>query len=60
MGITWLYAHNNKNLVKAGTCVKKGQIVDEVGSSGNATGNHLHLEIRRHGKPVNPMIYLDH
>ncbi len=60
MGITSLYAHNNKNLVKAGMCVKKGQIVAEVGSSGNATGNHLHLEIRRYGKPVNPMIYLEH
>jgi murein DD-endopeptidase MepM/ murein hydrolase activator NlpD len=60
MGITSLYAHNKKNLVKAGTCVRKGQIVAEVGSSGNATGNHLHIEIRRHGKPVNPLIYLEH
>ncbi|HSG30345.1 MAG TPA: LysM peptidoglycan-binding domain-containing M23 family metallopeptidase [Thermodesulfobacteriota bacterium] len=57
-GITSLYAHNKKNLVKKGTCVRKGQSVAEVGSSGNATGNHLHLEIRKDGKPVNPLIYL--
>ena len=59
MGITTLYAHNKKNLVNTGACVKKGQKVAEVGSSGNATGNHLHLEIRRHGKPINPVIYLE-
>ncbi|NIP39130.1 MAG: LysM peptidoglycan-binding domain-containing M23 family metallopeptidase [Candidatus Dadabacteria bacterium] len=57
-GITSLYAHNKKNLVKKGTCVRKGQSVAEVGSSGNATGNHLHLEIRKDGNPVNPLIYL--
>ncbi|NIT14634.1 MAG: peptidoglycan DD-metalloendopeptidase family protein, partial [Candidatus Dadabacteria bacterium] len=59
MGITSLYAHNRKNLVNSGTCIKKGQKVAEVGSSGNATGSHLHLEIRKNGKPVNPLIYLE-
>jgi len=58
-GITSLYAHNRKNLVEAGSCVKKGQKIAEVGATGNATGNHLHLEIRNNGKPVNPLIYLD-
>lgn len=58
-GITSVYAHNKKNLVKTGTCVKKGQVVAEVGSTGNATGNHLHLEIRKNGKPVNPLNYLE-
>ena len=58
-GMTSLYAHNKKNLIKQGACVKRGQVVAEVGSSGNATGSHLHLEIRKNGKPVNPLIYLE-
>lgn len=57
-GIQSLYAHNRVNLVEEGRCVRQGDDIAEVGSSGNATGNHLHLEIRKNGKPVNPLNYL--
>jgi len=57
-GMSTLYAHNSKNDVKPGTCVRSGEIIAEVGETGNATGNHLHFEIRKDGKPVNPLEYL--
>jgi murein DD-endopeptidase MepM/ murein hydrolase activator NlpD len=57
-GISTLYAHNSKNDVKAGTCIRAGEILGEVGSTGNATGSHLHFEVRKNGKPVNPLNYL--
>ena len=58
-GVQSLYAHNDKNYVQEGQCVKKGEVIAEVGSTGNATGNHVHLEIIRNGKTVNPLKYLD-
>lgn len=57
-GVKTIYAHNKKNLVRAGECVKAGEIIAEVGSSGDATGPHLHFEIRKNGKPVDPLRYL--
>ncbi len=57
-GVKTIYAHNKKNLVRVGECIKTGEIIAEVGSSGNATGSHLHFEIRKNGKPVNPLKYL--
>ncbi len=57
-GLRTIYAHNKKNLVRAGECVKIGDIIAEVGSSGDASGPHLHFEIRKNGKPVNPLKYL--
>ena len=52
------YAHNRKNSVKAGECVKSGEEIAEVGASGNATGYHVHFEIRKNGRPVDPLEYL--
>ncbi len=51
------YAHNKKLLVKESSIVKAGQKIAEVGSSGTNT-NKLHFEIRRDGKPVDPLRYL--
>lgn len=51
------YAHNNKLLVSEGSWVKRGQAIAEMGSSGT-TRPMLHFEIRKHGKPVNPLRYL--
>lgn len=51
------YAHNNKLLVAEGDAVKKGQVIAEVGSSGTDK-NKLHFEIRKSGKPVDPLLYL--
>jgi lipoprotein NlpD len=51
------YAHNSKLLVSEGETVKAGQRIAEIGSSGT-TRHQLHFEIRRNGKPVDPLLYL--
>jgi len=57
-GLVTCYAHNQKNLVKKDDLVKKGQIIARLGSSGRSTGPHVHFEVRRYGKAVNPMSYV--
>ena len=54
---TW-YAHCSKMYVKAGQQVSAGDVIAAVGSTGNSTGAHLHLEIRINGVHVNPQNYL--
>ena len=54
---TW-YAHTSKMYVKKGDTVKAGDVIAAVGSTGNSTGPHLHLEIRVNGETVNPQEYL--
>lgn len=53
-----VYAHNRSNRVRRGTFVEKGDVLAEVGKSGNATGPHLHFEIRRDRRPEDPLRYL--
>ncbi|CAA0101369.1 Murein hydrolase activator NlpD [BD1-7 clade bacterium] len=48
------YAHNRKILVKEGDLIKQGQKIAEVGSSGTDTAK-LHFQIRKHGKPIDPL-----
>jgi murein DD-endopeptidase MepM/ murein hydrolase activator NlpD len=53
-----IYGHLSRITVKVGQDVTAGQKIGEVGSTGRSTGNHLHYEIRKNGKPVNPISYL--
>ena len=53
-GYRTIYGHNSKLLVKAGTRVKRGDKISEVGNTGRSTGTHLHYEVRLNGVPINP------
>ena len=49
-----VYAHCSELLVKEGDIVKQGETIAKVGQTGRATGPHLHFEIRRENRFVNP------
>jgi murein DD-endopeptidase MepM/ murein hydrolase activator NlpD len=57
-GLVTRYGHNEANLVSMGDEIAAGQAIALVGSTGRSTGAHLHFEVRRAGKPVNPEILL--
>ena len=56
-GDSWVstYAHASATIVAAGQPVLAGQMIAKVGSTGHATGPHLHLEIHREGQPIDPL-----
>lgn len=54
-GIVTLYAHNSKLLVKDGQKVNKGTTIAKIGSTGGSTGPHLHFEVRKNGKWIDPI-----
>lgn len=56
-GFLSAYGYNRKRLVKEGDTVKSGQVIAEMGSS-SASRDSLHFEIRKNGKPANPLDYL--
>jgi murein DD-endopeptidase MepM/ murein hydrolase activator NlpD len=56
-GLVTRYAHNQTNLVKEGQQIRQGQKIATVGSSGTATGPHVHFEVLRNGKHENPIRY---
>ena len=57
-GYVTRYGHNQKNLVKAGETVKQGQKIALMGSSGRSTGPHVHYEVLRDGRRIDPARYL--
>ncbi len=57
-GFSTLYAHLSSTKVTVGARVRQGEVVGFEGSTGYATGPHLHFEVREQGKPKNPVIYL--
>lgn len=54
-GIVTVYAHNSKLVGKAGSEVKRGDVIALVGSTGRSTGNHLHFEVRDNGNYIDPL-----
>jgi murein DD-endopeptidase MepM/ murein hydrolase activator NlpD len=58
-GVVTLYGHHNRNFVREGEIVRRGQKIAEVGRTGNATGPHLHFELRVDGAVQNPLPYLN-
>ena len=58
-GYVTLYAHNSAFLVKEGDVVRAGQIVAKAGSTGRSTGPHVHFEVHKDGRPVNPRPFLE-
>lgn len=57
-GVQTYYAHCSKLIAKKGQTVSQGQVIANVGSTGNSTGPHLHLEVRVNGVAYNPQNYV--
>lgn len=58
-GFETIYAHLDRVRVTAGQRIARGARVGDLGSTGRSTGPHLHYEVRVHGKPVNPMKFIE-
>jgi len=57
-GLKTRYGHNKKLLVKVGDVVSKGQVIARMGSTGRSTGPHVHYEILRNNKQINPIKFV--
>ncbi len=57
-GLVTRYAHASKTLVSVGDKVERGQAVAEVGSTGRSPGPHVHFEVLKDGRQINPMGYV--
>jgi murein DD-endopeptidase MepM/ murein hydrolase activator NlpD len=58
-GFFTIYAHNQVNLVQEEVRVERGDVIAKVGTTGNAAGSHLHFEIRKGNKPLDPIRFLN-
>jgi murein DD-endopeptidase MepM/ murein hydrolase activator NlpD len=54
-GVETMYGHMSRIVAETGSSVRKGQVIGYVGSSGLSTGPHVHYEVLKNGRPVNPV-----
>ncbi|HEY6482867.1 MAG TPA: M23 family metallopeptidase [Steroidobacteraceae bacterium] len=59
-GYVTRYAHNEKTLVTVGETVKRGDPIALMGSTGRSTGPHVHFEVVRNGRAINPLSFIGH
>lgn len=57
-GLSTVYAHNRELLVAEGTPVQRGQLIARSGKTGRVTAPHLHFELRREGRAIDPLPFL--
>ena len=57
-GLRTLYAHLSRIRVRPGQWVARGEVLGMVGSTGLSTGPHVHYEVHREGRPVDPLPFL--
>ena len=58
-GFSTFFAHNRLVAVKVGQKVKRGDVLGYVGSTGNSTGPHLHYEVWKEGKALDPITFIE-
>jgi murein DD-endopeptidase MepM/ murein hydrolase activator NlpD len=59
LGFSTYYAHNRLVVVKVGQKVKRGDTLSYVGSTGNSTGPHVHYEVWKEGRSLNPLTFIE-
>ena len=57
-GLSTRYAHNRENMVEVGDLVRRGDVIALMGSTGRSTGPHVHFEVFKHGRAVDPATYI--
>ncbi len=57
-GFVTRYSHNKESLVTPGDVVRKGEVIALMGSTGRSTGAHVHFEVYKHGRSVDPSTYV--
>lgn len=57
-GLETLYGHASRMLVRPGQTVRAGEVIGHTGSTGRSSGPHLHFEVRKDGRPVDPLQYV--
>lgn len=57
--ISTIYGHLSKILVKRKQFIKRGEVIGEVGSTGRSTGPHLHFEVRKNNRSIDPIFFIE-